>query len=616
MAGAREAKVSGTDKTLIGAGAAAAVVLAGYLGLCAWAYGQDTAMPNVSAAGVDVSGMTAQQAEQAVEAELSTEGMTMSRAVELRCGEYVGYLGSESFRVDAASVAQAAVERGRENFLTAGGSYLAHLLGGGGEVRAQQCSLTPGGEEELERQIRAAEGELGIVPGSENDYLLDVEDAKLTLVKGHTIRCVDRQAAREAVENAFLTILRQGAVPDGKPTMVNLISTQQDPVPPDFQAIHDEVYCQAKDARLVKETGAVEEGTAGVDFGVLMAQAAYNAADEGGTVVIPLTVTRPAISKEELERVLFRDLLGEGTTKVTGSANRKSNVKLAASACNGVILLPGEVFSYNGTTGSRTADKGYLPAPVYVGSKSEQEVGGGICQPSSTIYFAVLHTPLEIVERHNHTFSTGYVTDGMDATVYYGSLDFQFKNSTGYPVKIVTESYDKNGARYLTVKLYGTNADGRYAKSESTVYDLVYPTTSYVADSSVPQGTLVLDREQYSYVGKKAHTYRSIYEADGTLAEKQDLGISSYKMRPNLYHYNPLDGEPSTWVNGRPPAAARTAKPEIVDETAVPDEAAVPDEIQEPPPEYPGVPVDLPAVTGTESESTGGDAQAEEQNDA
>ena len=124
---------------------------------------------------------------------------------------------------------------------------------------------------------------------------------------------------------------------------------------------------------------------------------------------IPLTVTQPDITQEILADRLFADLLGQGTSQVSGSSNRKFNVKLSAEACNGVILMPGEEFSYNNTTGSRSADKGYLPAPVYSGGASVDETGGGICQTSSTIYYAVLHTTLEIVERHAHMYSVGYV---------------------------------------------------------------------------------------------------------------------------------------------------------------------------------------------------------------
>ena len=92
-----------------------------------------------------------------------------------------------------------------------------------------------------------------------------------------------------------------------------------------------------------------------------------------------------------------------------GTPKPVSYTHLSAKACNGVILLPGEVFSYNNTTGSRSASKGYQAAPVYVGGASTDEVGGGICQTSSTIYYAVLHTTLEVVERRSHMYNTGYV---------------------------------------------------------------------------------------------------------------------------------------------------------------------------------------------------------------
>ena len=146
----------------------------------------------------------------------------------------------------------------------------------------------------------------------------------------------------------------------------------------------------------------------------------------------------------------------------------------------------------------------------------------------------------------------------MDATVFFGVQDFRFKNSTDYPVKIVTSSYDSKGSRYLNVKIYGTNPEGIYAGPKSDVYNWVSPTTVYQPDPEVPQGTLVLDREQYAYTGVSARTYRNVYDKDGNLLEKQDMGNSKYNMRPNTYHYNPADGDPSTWVDGKPPVPGTT----------------------------------------------------------
>ena len=297
----------------------------------------------------------------------------------------------------------------------------------------------------------------------------------------------------------------------------------------------------------------ITDHVVGIDFDVKELQEAYRQAKGGETFSIPVTVTRPKVTKEDLGGYLFRDLLGEATSEVTGAASRLYNVTLSANSCNGKIILPGEVFSYNDTTGPRSVANGYRLGSVYVGGKSEQQPGGGVCQTSSTLYYAVLHTELEIVERRCHQFAVGYVPDGMDATVYDGGIDFKFKNNTDYPIKIQSWTYDSGGRRYITVQVYGTNLTGRYAVPTKSVFDWVSATTVYVPKEEVPRGTLVLDREQNAYSGRKAHTWRTIYEKDGTKVETQDMGGSSYKMRPHTYYYNPADGDPTTWVNGVPP---------------------------------------------------------------
>lgn len=525
-----------------------AVLLAAYLGLCGWVSASDTILPNVTAAGLDLSGMTQAEAEQAINENLSVAQQAGSGwAVGLSCDGYIGTLDGSSFQVDAASLAQASLSVGRGSFFTGGAQYLRHLFGAAQDLGADQVQLTEAGRTELERQLQAADSALGS-GGSEDGYTADLEAGTLTLVKGHTHRSVDRQGAEEAVKSAYAQLLAQGQA-----DTVQLPILDSAPQEPDFEAIHGELYAEAANAAIDPDTCEVLPHTVGVDFDTAQAQRLFQQAQEGETVEVPLTVTQPDITQEILADRLFADLLGQGTSQVSGSSNRKFNVKLSAEACNGVILMPGEEFSYNNTTGSRSADKGYLPAPVYSGGASVDETGGGICQTSSTIYYAVLHTTLEIVERHAHMYSVGYVPDGMDATVYFGLSDFRFKNNTDYPVKIVTESYDKNGLRYLTVKLYGTNVDGRYAVPERTQFDFVSPTTQYRADESIPQGTTKVDAKQNAYTGRSARAWRVIYEKDGTLVEKQDLGVSTYKMRPTTILYNPADGDPSTWVDGVPP---------------------------------------------------------------
>ena len=564
MEGQRVAKTEGGGGKLplIIAGAAVGVLAAAYLGLCAWASGREAILPNVSVAGVDVSNLTVEQAKNTVEAAAGQVGRDVTLTLDYE-GLERSFCGDGEV-VDAAQSAQNAWDVGHENFFTGGPQLLGHFLGASSQV---PLALS---EENSELDGFVADMEQAVAGATENNGY-QLEGDRLVMTKGAPIAVIDWEQVlldvRQSVQDAFAERL-SGADGPVEKTLILSASQTSEGADPDFEAIHREVYIEPVDAALNLETMEITDHTVGVDFDVQALKTAYQNARTGETFSVPLTLTQPKVTKEDLGGRLFKDLLGEGTTKVTGSSNRKYNVKLSAEACNNVILLPGEEFSYNNTTGSRTADKGYKDAPIYQGGQSVDDIGGGICQTSSTIYYAVLHTALEVVERHDHQFNTGYVTLGMDATVFFGSLDFRFKNSTDYPIKIVTESYDSNGSRYLNVKIYGTNPEGIYAKPESVTYDKVSPTTVYVADASVPRGTLVLDRVQYAYTGWSAHTYRYIYDKDGNQLEKQDMGTSKYKMRPNSYHYNPADGDPSTWVDGKPGGAAAnpgTAAPEDPD---------------------------------------------------
>ena len=552
MGGQRIAKNEGGSRLpWILAGGAAGVLAAAYLGLCVWAGGRDAILPNVSVAGVDVSNMTVEQARKAVDTAVSQQSGDI--ALTLSYEDMSLTLNAADLAVDTDGSVQNAWQLGRESFFTGGPALLSHMLGASSQVpMVLPESSLDGALAEMEQTVSA---------GSEHSAY-QLEGDALVMTKGVPVVTVDWSQVRSDTEEALQHAFRRrfsGEVSQVSST-VPLAASQSETQEPDFDAIHRELYTEARDAQLDPGTMTVSDHTEGVDFDVQALKAAYQGAKGGETFSVPVTRTRPKVTREDLESQMFQDLLGEGTTQVSGSANRKYNVKLSAEACNGVILLPGEEFSYNTTTGSRSADKGYKNAPIYKAGQSVDDIGGGICQTSSTIYYAVLHTNLEVVERHCHQFNTGYVDLGMDATVFYGSLDFRFKNSTDYPIKIVTSSYDSNGKRYLNVKIYGTNPEGIYATPKSSTFDKVAPTTVYVPDPGVPQGTLVLDREQYAYTGWSAHTYRYIYDRDGNEIEKQDMGGSKYKMRPNTYHYNPADGDPSTWVNGKP--GSSTSAPE------------------------------------------------------
>lgn len=551
MKGQREAKREGGSKLpWIITGGVVGVLAAAYLGTCAWAAGREAILPNVTVGGVDVSNMTVEQAQNAIESTVEQKGGDFPLIMAYE--DIEESLTLDQVAVDAGQSAQNAWDIGRGNFFTGGPRLVGHMLGMSSQVPLvlpEDDPAVTGLIDRMKQRISAATQNHGY----------EVTQTELVMTKGAPVITIDWETQKADLFDHSLPQAFQALAGDGDEYRVTFQAEQSETADPDFEAIRREVYTEPKDASLDVTTMEVSDHAVGVDFDVEELKTAYENAKSGERFSVPLTVTQPEVTKEDLESRLFKDLLGQATTRVSGSAARKTNVKLAAAACNEKILLPGEEFSYNNTTGSRSPDKGYLPAPIYAGGRSEDGVGGGICQVSSTIYYAVLHTTLEIVERHDHQFAVSYLDPGMDATVYYGSLDFRFKNNTNYPIKVVTRSYDNSkGVRYLEVQLYGTNEDGRYGKPSNAVFDKVAPSTAYKPDPNVARGTLVLDKEQYAYTGMKARTYRTICEADGTVVEKQDLGVSTYKMRPNTYFYNPADGDPSTWADGKPPAPPST----------------------------------------------------------
>ena len=242
---------------------------------------------------------------------------------------------------------------------------------------------------------------------------------------------------------------------------------------------------------------------------------------------IPVTITQPTITEAVLRERLFRDTLARTATNLNeGNAPRTNNVRLAAKAINGTILNPGDVFSYNTVVGERTQARGYQEAHAYSGGKIIDEFGGGVCQPSSTLYMAVLRADLEVVERHNHSFTVSYTPLGEDATVDYGNLDFRFANNTAYPIKILAEQTD--GQMIMTI--IGTKTSDKTVATRTEVLETYKPETVEKQDSSLAAGETQV--ETSGITGYSTRTYKVITENGKTtevLANK-----STYSKRDEI----------------------------------------------------------------------------------
>lgn len=161
-------------------------------------------------------------------------------------------------------------------------------------------------------------------------------------------------------------------------------------------------------------------------------------------VVIPTKVTKAAIREDALAELGIKEMISEGVSYFPGSPpERMQNVRVGQSKYNGVIIKPGEVFSFGKILGDVSAATGYAPAKVILGNRQELQYGGGLCQVSSTAFRAALNAGLPILERVNHSFAVSYYTapygvPGVDATIYYPQVDFKFKNDTAHFIYIQT----------------------------------------------------------------------------------------------------------------------------------------------------------------------------------
>ena len=181
------------------------------------------------------------------------------------------------------------------------------------------------------------------------------------------------------------------------------------------------------------------------------------------TITLPVTITQPKIQTQQVNDLGIKELIGRGISHFTGSIpNRLYNIGLAASRINGILVPPGETFSFNDKVGDISAQSGYKQAYVIKSGRTVLDDGGGVCQDSTTLFRAVLNAGLPVVQRVAHAYRVGYYEQGfpagLDATVFSPSVDFKFKNDT--PSHILIQAYTVGNSLY--VDLYGTS-DNRVA---------------------------------------------------------------------------------------------------------------------------------------------------------
>lgn len=328
-------------------------------------------------------------------------------------------------------------------------------------------------------------------------YTVDKENACLRLRKGAGQVRIDPDKLCASVREALL----------GKADSLSFDELEELPAAPDFEAIYQALDVEAQDAYFTEDWEVVDE-VVGCTFGVEQAVSIWEQTPWLEEALIPLAITYPEKTGENLRAALFRDKLGEQTSYFPNSIqNRISNIELAASKIDGTVLKPGETFSYNEALGERTLENGFLLAGAYSNGEVVEEIGGGICQVSSTLYCAVLYSQLGITSRDSHYFKVDYLPWGQDATVSWPKPDFKFTNTRDYPIRIHAVA-DPVG-RSITAEIWGTDNLGTHIELFEDRYT-IYDETWGVA------------------TGWNVYLFARVYDAEGNLLETRELPISTY----------------------------------------------------------------------------------------
>lgn len=316
-------------------------------------------------------------------------------------------------------------------------------------------------------------------------------------------------------------------------TTIDIPIESKEPEKIDLQKIYNEIHKDPQDAYYTKDPFVVYPHVDGVDFSISMEEAITLLNNSEEEIRIPLKITKPKLTTNQIGTEAFPNLLASySTTFSTSNGNRTTNIKIASNKINGVVLLPGQQFSYNTIVGKRTPSAGFKQAPAYVGGKVVQEYGGGICQVSSTLYNSVLRANLEIVKRSNHRFATGYVPLSTDATVSWGGPEFIFTNSRKYPIKIVSTV---NGGR-IKVDIYGCKEEVEYeVQITSETLQKIPMKTIYRTNTALPAGTQKV--VQTGHGGYKSRAYR-ILKLNGKVVSKQLLSTDTYAQLETIIEKN------------------------------------------------------------------------------
>lgn len=467
--------------------------------------GNNKIIKKVSVKGIDLSGLTKEEAENKINEKIQ-EKLDTDITLKLQEFEQTIKLSQLETSYDIKKAVEDAYNVGRRGNIFSNNFEIIGTKSKGKNIKLDY-SYNEKLLEDITSEVSAK------IPNAVVEPNYYIEGNTLIINKGKKGNAIDK----EKLKNKILSIIGD----DDSSFEIQLEAVEVEPEAIDIDKIYEEVYREAKNAYYTKDPFEIFPHENGIDFDLEAAKELLK--EDKEEYEIELTITEPEITTNKIGTEAFPDLISTFTTKYDASNTpRVANLTIAMKKLDGVVIAPGEVFSYNKTLGKRTVEEGYREAGGFSGGRVVQMLGGGICQISSTLYNAVVYANLEILERHNHMFLAGYVGAGRDATVSYGTLDFRFKNTRKYPIMIKTSI----GSGVAKVSLFGIKEDVEYEIEISTnVLSYIPYSVTYENNSNLAAGQERVSQNGMN--GCKSITYK-ITKLNGNQVSSEVLSTDTY----------------------------------------------------------------------------------------
>jgi len=568
---------------------------------------------NVTVAGVNIGGMTPEEAAAAIHRATDMTFTVENMMVYLPDTILELAPGDTNARLDVNAAVEAAYSYGRSGTAEENKQAKADSL-----VSNHTIALLPYLSLDLE-YIRGELDEYGSYFNSdyeESSWELDGDKPELDAEKfdekaktqtlilkpGKPGRYVDIDKVYADILDAYSMNLFE--------VRTDMTDEEQTPEALDLEELFELLCSESENASMDMDTFEVTPEVYGYTFDLEKAKELLSQTEYGSTLEIPMEYVIPEVLSADLEEKLFRDELAYAETPHTNDNNRNTNLKLACEAINGMVLMPGDTFDYNKTLGERTEARGYKPAGALQAGTSTTEVGGGICQVSSTLYYACLLSDLEIVTRRSHSLPSTYMPMmGVDATVSWGGPEFRFRNDTNYPIRIEAEV----SGGYVKVRLVGTDEKDYYVKMESKIVDVMNPKTveeTYTAAEAKALGYTNGQVKQQPVTGYTVYSYKCKYDKETDKLISRDYeATSNYVSKDKIVIV--VEEEPTeapTETPTTPPTDPPATQPPATDPPATEPPATDPPATQ-PPAEPPVTDPDPDTVSDTQPDG-GSETQA------